>query len=144
MAGKCRVFVGPNFEKYKPVIGQLQNKTYPAGFNFLALIAPAGWLFYRKLYILGSVYFFIPMVLSFVNIGLGYLVGSVMAFYVLIFYKGIYAKHVLKRVDQISRDFSDDKQLKVELVRNGGVSLIGGWIVSIINFILGLSAPAAL
>ncbi|MDV7340876.1 DUF2628 domain-containing protein [Terasakiella sp. A23] len=66
-----RTFVGPNADKFMKVYDAVKNKKNTSSSNWIMLIGILPWFFYRKMYLLGLLLFFVPIVIILIFPDLG-------------------------------------------------------------------------
>jgi hypothetical protein len=136
-------FFGPHADAYLGVYGKMRerSKAWVASWSWPGFFAPAVWLFYRKLYLLGALCLFVPIAIALMFDAEA---GAAIAIAVAISAKAWYVSAGLRRIAEADRLDLKGEERRDFLHRVGGVSPTAGWVVGLLYVAIAMLVLAEL
>ena len=129
-------FCGPNAEVYLPIYRKMREGSdqWVASWSWAGFFVPTLWLFYRKLYVLGTLCLLLPAFVAFgPDAAAGSVVGGSMGILIAVWSKAWYVSTGLRRIAEADRLELAGSERRDFLRRVGGVSASACWLIAFLH-----------
>ncbi len=123
-----KIFVGPNSDKFVDIYRAEQTKSqakFMSRFNFVVMLFPTAWFFYRKLYLIGVGVLLFPFILITIFPALSEISMAGGAGALAVLGNSLYVWFALKRIKKLKDQNINEDELKERLASMGGTSPVG-------------------
>lgn len=122
-----KLFIGKNIEKFLPIYHAQRDKKKkkPRSYNWIVLLTPLPWLFYRKMFLFGILLLLVPVLIAVLIPSISNLSYAGIAGALCVSANSIYVWFSLRKIRKLKAlDLTPD-ELEERVIAEGGTSVVG-------------------